>query len=94
MVWALDRLGYEGALVILISVQKLSVRGVKVLSYQESWIEVPGEMDELLYALTGWVARIESQRRSKRTKAGPAKVRAQGKRLGGPNYLTRCDMSL
>ncbi len=84
MVWALDRLSREGALAILSLVQKLSANGVKVLSYQESWTEAPGEMAELLYALTGWVARMESQRRSERTKAGLVRVRAQGKRLGRP----------
>ena len=76
LVWALDRLNREGALAILSLVQKLSANGVKVLSYQESWTEAPGEMAELLYALTGWVARMESQRRSERTKAGLVRVKA------------------
>ena len=84
LVWALDRLSREGALAILSLVHKLSVYGVKVLSYQESWTETPSEVAELLYALTGWVARMESQRRSERTKAGLARVKAQGKRLGRP----------
>ena len=84
LVWALDRLSREGALAILSLVQKLSACGVKVLSYQESWTEAPGELAELLYALTGWVARMESQRRSERTKAGLARVKAQGKCLGRP----------
>ena len=84
LVWALDRLSREGALAILSLVNSLSVCGVKVLSYQESWTEAPGELAELLYALTGWVARMESQRRSERTKAGLARVKAQGKRLGRP----------
>ena len=57
---------------------------MKVVSYQESWTEVPGEMAELLYAITGWVARMESQRRSERTKAGLARGVAQGKKLGRP----------
>ena len=84
LVWALDRLSREGALAILSLVNSLSVCGVKVLSYQESWTEAPGELAELLYALTGWVARMESQRRSERTKAGLARVVAQGKKLGRP----------
>ena len=84
LVWALDRLSREGALAILSLVQKLSICGVKVLSYQESWTEAPGELAELLYALTGWVARMESQRRSERTKAGLGRVIAQGKKLGRP----------
>ncbi|MFC1905147.1 recombinase family protein, partial [Chloroflexota bacterium] len=82
--WALDRLSREGALAILSLVNRLSSYGVKVLSYQESWTEAPGELAESLYALTGWVARMESQRRSERTKAGLARVKAQGRRLGRP----------
>ncbi len=84
LVWALDRLSREGALAILSLVQKLSICGVKVLSYQESWTEAPGELAELLYALTGWVARMESQRRSERTNAGLYRIKAQGKHLGRP----------
>ena len=84
LVWALDRLSREGPLAILTLVNRLKICGVKVLSYQESWTEAPGELAELLYALTGWVARMESQRRSERTKAGLARVKAQGKRLGRP----------
>ena len=82
LVWALDRLSREGALAILTLVHRLRVYGVKVISYQESWTEAPGEPGELLFAIAGWVARMESQRRSERTKAGLARARAQGKRLG------------
>jgi putative DNA-invertase from lambdoid prophage Rac len=84
LVWALDRLSREGALAILSLVHKLSRYGIGVFSYQESWTEAPGELAELLYALTGWVARMESQRRSERTKAGLARALAQGKKLGRP----------
>ena len=54
LVWALDQLSREGALAILNLTHKLSSYGVKVLSYQESWTEAPGELGEVLYALTGW----------------------------------------
>ena len=84
LVWALDRLSREGSLAILSLVHKLTTCGVKVLSYQEPWTEAPGELSELLYALTGWVARMESTRRSERTKAGLARLVASGKRLGRP----------
>ena len=85
LVWSLDRLSREGPLAILSLVNSLKMFGVKVLSYQESWTEAPGELGELMYALTGWVARMESQRRSERTKAGLARVKAQGKHLGRPS---------
>ena len=52
--------------------------------YQESWTEAPGELGELLFAIAGWVAKMESQRRSERTKAGLAKLKSQGKTLGRP----------
>ena len=63
LVWSLDRLSREGPLAILSLVNSLKMYGVRVLSYQESWTEAPGELGELMYALTGWVARMESQRR-------------------------------
>ena len=84
LVWALDRLSREGPLAILTIVDRLKKCSVKVISYQESWTEAPGDLADLLYALTGWVARMESQRRSERTKAGLARVLAQGKKLGRP----------
>ncbi|MFC1866120.1 recombinase family protein [Chloroflexota bacterium] len=84
LVWALDRLSREGALAILTLVNTLKAYGIKVLSYQEAWTEAPGELAEVLFAIAGWVARMESQRRSERTKAGMARVRAQGKVLGRP----------
>ena len=84
LVWALDRLSREGPLAILSLVNRLKTSGVSVLSYQEAWTEAPGELGELLYAIAGWVARMESQRRSERIKAGLARVVAQGKKLGRP----------
>ena len=84
LVWALDRLSREGALAILSLVSRLKTYGVKVISYQESWTEAPGELAEILYAIAGWVARMESERRSDRTKAGLARIVAQGKKLGRP----------
>jgi len=84
LVWSLDRLSREGALAILELVHKLNIYGVKVISYQESWTEAPGEIGEILYALAGWVAKMESERRSERTKAGLQRALREGKKLGRP----------
>ena len=84
LVWALDRLSREGALAILTLVHRFKVYGVQVISYQESWTEAPGEIGEVLFALTGWVAEMESRRRSERTRAGLARAVRQGKVLGRP----------
>ena len=84
LTWSLDRLSRQGSLAILSLVHKLSKYGVKVISHQESWTEAPGELAEILYAIAGWVAQMESQRRSERTKAGLVRVKAAGVRLGRP----------
>ena len=55
-----------------------------MLSLQEPWTEVEGPMQELLLSIVAWVARIESNRRSERAKAGLARAVSQGKRLGRP----------
>ena len=84
LVWALDRLSREGATAILNLVNTFKAYGVKVISYHEPWTEAPGEIGEILFAIAGWVARMESERRSERTKAGLIRVKAQGKHLGRP----------
>jgi DNA invertase Pin-like site-specific DNA recombinase len=91
LVWALDRLSREGALAILTLVDRLKRYAVRVISYQESWTEAPGELAEVLYAICGWVARMESQRRSERTKAGMERARKEGKLIGkrGPDKRKR-----
>ena len=82
LVWELDRLSREGPLATLEIVHRLGQSGVQVWSYQEPWTEAGGELLDLLLAIAGWVARMESNRRSERTKAGLARAVAQGKRLG------------
>jgi len=78
LVWALDRLSREGALAILSIIQRLGAYGVRVFSLQESWTEAPGQLAELLYAIAGWTAKMESDRHSERTKAGLKRVRETG----------------
>jgi putative DNA-invertase from lambdoid prophage Rac len=84
VVWALDRLTRGGPLQILTLIDRLKRSGVRVISYQEPWTEAPGQLADILYAITGWVAQMESQRRSERTKAGLSRLKAQGKQLGRP----------
>jgi len=80
LVWALDRLSREGALAILLLMRRFRQARVKIISLQEAWTEVPSELEEVLLALTGWVARMESQRRSERTRAGTQGLQAPAKR--------------
>ena len=84
LIWALDRLSRGGAAAILNLVDTFKTYNVRVISLQESWTEAPGSIGEVLYAIAGWVAKMESKRRSERTKAGLARAIASGKRLGRP----------
>ncbi|MBA7640716.1 hypothetical protein ES703_48387 [subsurface metagenome] len=82
--WALDRLSRGGAAAILNLINAFHAYGVKVVSLQEPWTELPGELGEVLFSIAGWSARMESQRRSERTRAGLARVISQGQKLGRP----------
>ncbi|MFC1869865.1 recombinase family protein [Chloroflexota bacterium] len=84
LVWSLDRLTRGGSAAILTLVDTFKLYGIKVISYQESWTEAPGMAGEILFAIAGWVSRMESERRSERTLAGLHRARAEGKRLGRP----------
>ena len=84
LVWSLDRLSREGIASMLELLNTFTKYGVKVISLQESWTEVDGDLRDLLISIVAWVARMESQRRSERTKAGMDRVRRQGKTIGRP----------
>jgi putative DNA-invertase from lambdoid prophage Rac len=81
-VWALDRLERGGIEPTLRVMRQLRERGVVVVSLQEPWTDASGEMQELLTAIMAWVARMESERRSERVRAGLARRKAQGLRVG------------
>ena len=87
--WALDRLSRQGALAILQLVDRFKRYGVRVISYQESWTETPPEFAEVLYAMIGWVAQMESKRQSERVKAGLARANAESKGKRGPDQVRR-----
>ena len=84
LVWSLDRLSRLGAAAILNLIDTFKAYSVRVISLQESWTEAPGEIGEILFAIAGWVAKMESKRKSERTLAGLARVRREGKKLGRP----------
>lgn len=88
-IWALDRLTREGALAILQKVDRFKKYGVRIFSYQEAWTEAPGELAEVLFAIAGWVARMESHRRSERTKAGLLRAKQEGNGRRGPDQKKR-----
>lgn len=85
LVWAIDRLSRQGIEDTLATVRRLAESGCIVWSHQESWAEDLRNpaMRELFLALAGWMAKMESDRRSERIKGGLARRRAEGKQVGG-----------
>lgn len=77
LVWALDRLGRTMAHTVAM-VLELDRTGVEVLSAREPWLDTAGPVRPLLVSVFAWVAEQE------RARAGLARARAQGTRLGRP----------
>lgn len=85
LVWALDRFSREGMTNTLKYIQTLKEYKCSLKSIQESWLDTSQEgVAELLLAIFSWVAKEEKRKISERTKAGLAKLRAKGVKLGRP----------
>jgi DNA invertase Pin-like site-specific DNA recombinase len=82
--WSLDRLTREGTYKTLTYLRRLSDAGVKFKSYTEQYIDSLGVFGEAIIGVLAAVAAQERIRISERTKAGLARTRAQGTRLGRP----------
>jgi putative DNA-invertase from lambdoid prophage Rac len=89
-VWALDRLGRSMTETIR-RVLWLERAGVELVSARERWLDVTGLVRPLLVAIFGWVAEQERAPIVERTKAGLARARAAGKRLGRPRRVGAVD---
>lgn len=85
LVWALDRFSREGISHTLAYIKQLQKYRTALKSIQESWLDTTSEgVGQLLLAILAWVAEEERKRISQRTKAGLAKLKAQGVKLGRP----------
>jgi DNA invertase Pin-like site-specific DNA recombinase len=82
--WALDRLSREGVLETLQHLNRLTSYGIGFRSYTEQFFDSCGIFREAVIAIMATLAKQERVRRAERTKAGLARVRAAGKRLGRP----------
>lgn len=83
VVWAIDRLG-RSLFDNIAMVRKLADCGVRLVSVREPWLDTGGPTADLILAVMSWVAQFERERLRERTRAGLARARAQGKRIGRP----------
>jgi DNA invertase Pin-like site-specific DNA recombinase len=83
--WALDRFSREGMAQTIFYLQRLSSHGVAFHSYTEAHLATDNELvRNVLLALLSSLAKVEAQKISERTKAGMARAKAKGIKIGRP----------
>ena len=83
--WALDRFSREGMAQTIGHLQRLNSFGVAFHSYTEPHLATDNELvRNILLALLSSLAKLEAQKISERTKAGMARAKASGIRIGRP----------
>jgi DNA invertase Pin-like site-specific DNA recombinase len=83
--WALDRFSREGMAQTIGHLQRLNSYGVSFHSYTEPHLSTDNELvRNILLALLSSLAKVEAQKISERTKAGMARAKAEGVRIGRP----------
>ena len=83
--WALDRFSREGMAQTISHLQRLNSYGVSFHSYTEPRLSTDNELvRNVLLALLSSLAKVEAQKISDRTKAGMARAKAKGIKVGRP----------
>jgi DNA invertase Pin-like site-specific DNA recombinase len=83
--WALDRFSREGMAQTIAHLQRLTSYGVSFHSYTEPHLATDNELvRNILLALLSSLAKVEAQKISARTKAGMARAKAKGIKVGRP----------
>lgn len=83
--WALDRFSREGMTQTIMYLQRLASYGVAFHSYSEPHLATDNELvRNILLALLASLAKIEAQKISERTRAGMARAKSKGIRVGRP----------
>jgi DNA invertase Pin-like site-specific DNA recombinase len=82
VVWALDRIVRNGAEDALRIIRQFRERGATVVSVKESWLNGSPEVQDILVSFAGWMAQMESDRKSERIRAGLERRRAAGLPVG------------
>lgn len=82
--WSLDRFSREGVTQTLFDLRKLSDVGVDWVSCQEEFLDstLLGPFREVVIALIAAIAKLETERRSERSKAAIERKRAAGQHVG------------
>ncbi len=95
--WSLDRMTRAGVKDAIDLLYALDAAGVQFHSFREPYVNSLGPWRDAVIGLLATLAKLEKVRLSERTKAGLARARANGKRLGRPprdfGTLTAADVA-
>lgn len=88
--WSLDRFSREGIRKTISYLQRLEQLGVSFRSHTEPYLDTENELiAHIVLGVTSYYAELEAKRISERTKAGLARARASGARIGRPDGYER-----
>ena len=79
---AIDRLTRKGVDDTLLTLNRLGAAGVHVLALRDDWTGAPREFQPMIIAIYSTFANIAHKNRSDHTKAGMAKAKRRGVKLG------------
>jgi DNA invertase Pin-like site-specific DNA recombinase len=91
LVWKVSRLGRDMREVIA-TVYELADLGVMVIPIKSQTGPISSTMGKLLWAIQAWYAEMENSERSETIRAGQARARAVGKKIGRPRAVLRRDL--
>jgi DNA invertase Pin-like site-specific DNA recombinase len=93
--WALDRFTREGMVPTIMHLQRLASYGVGFHRYTEPHLATDNELvRNILLALLASLAKVEAQKIGERTRAGMARAKAQGKRIGRPSIAPKLQQQI
>lgn len=94
IVVALDRLTRRGVEDTILTLYRLRMVGVQVLSVRDDWTSGPPEFQMAIVSLLATLANIVSVNRSGHTKAGMKKAKERGVAIGRPEVVDGVDREL
>ena len=94
MFWSLDRLSREGVLRTLNYLEMLTSYGVGYKSYTEQYLDSCGIFKDAVISILATIAKQERLRQSERVKAGMARAKASGLKVGRKPLAVRKGIDL
>jgi putative DNA-invertase from lambdoid prophage Rac len=88
LVWRMDR-AFRSVLDAATTLERLRTWGIGLRSYSEPWLDTTSPFGEALYYITVAYAQLERGILRERVKAGMARAKAQGHRIGRPRVMDR-----